>query len=148
MHKIFYENIFISDIITNKSLTIEEMLELTDFDEQAFKAKHGFEALDPAHFRATYFDFKQSLPHIEPETEELTDFDGSVLIYRFKKLALSDNLTLTLYDNAQATLEYRNNEIETFWWDDEAAEMIAEIDNVKISDLFSMMYSKRWQSII
>src|SRR5690625_7646015 len=121
MHKIFYENIFISDIITNKSLTIEEMLELTDFDEQAFKAKHGFESLDPADFSAIYFDFEQSLPHIEPEIEERTDVDGSGLIYRFKKLALSDNLTLTLFDNAQATLEYRHNAIEMCRCVDEAA---------------------------
>lgn len=148
MIKIFYENIFISDIVTNKSMSIDEMLELIDFDEQAFRDKHGFEALDPAHFRTIYFDFEQSLPHIGPETEELIDVDRSVIKYIFKRLNITEHLTLILYDSGQATLEYRNNEIETFWWDDEAAEMIAEIDNVKISDLFSMMYSKRWQSII
>src|SRR5690625_3797648 len=148
MNKIFYENIFISDIITNKSLTIEEMLEAVGFDEEAFKEKHGFEALDPADFSAIYFDFEASLPGVDIEVEQLKDVDGSVLIFRYKKLALSDHLTLTLYDNAQATLEFDSNEIITFWWDDEAAEMIAEIDNVKISDLFSMMYNKRWQSII
>src|SRR5699024_7434435 len=103
MYKIFYENIFISDIITNKSLTIEEMLELIGFDEEAFKAKHGFEALDPADFNVRYFDFESSLPFIKAETEELTDVDGSIIKYTFKRIDLGRHLSLYLYDNAQAT---------------------------------------------
>src|SRR5699024_7641246 len=114
MIKIFYKNIFINDIITNKSLTIDEMLELIDFDEQAFRDEHGFEVLDPSDFRAVYFDLKTSLPSVDIEVEPLKDIDGSDMSFRFKRLPIAEHLTLFLFDSGQATLEYDGNELTTF----------------------------------
>jgi len=65
-----------------------------------------------------------------------------------KELKLGEKLSLLLYTSGQATLAYRHREIETFMWDEEAAEMFDRIDNVEIADLFAMMYSKRWISSI
>lgn len=139
MIKIFYENIFISDFVTNKSMTIEEMLGLIDFDEEAFKEKHGFEALDPAEFRTVYFDFEQSLPHIEPEIEELTDVDGSDMSFRFKRLNITEHLTLFLFDNGQATLEFDGNELITFYWNDDVEQMVRRVDDVSVSEFFRVI---------
>ena len=143
MIKIFYGNIFISDLITNKSMTIEEMLEIIDFDAEAFKEKRGFESLDPADFRAVHFDFEKSLPSVEIQTEIIDNEE-----HRSKTLKINDKLELILYDRGQATLAYRHIEVETFYWDDEAERLFSDIDNVKISDLFAMMYRKRWISSV
>lgn len=141
MHKIFYENIFISDIITNKSLTIEEMLETVGFDEQAFKAKHGFEALDPADFNVRYFDFEASLPGVGIEVEQLKDFDGSDMSFRFKRLNIAEHLTLFLYEDGQATLEFDGNELLTFYWNDEVERMLGRVDDVNVSEFFEVIAS-------
>ena len=139
MHKIFYGDIFISDLVTNKSLTIEEMLELIGFDEEAFKEKHGFEALDPAHFRTIYFDFNASLPGVEIEVEQLKDFDGSDMSFRFKRLNITEHLTLFLYEDGQATLEYDGNELLTFYWSDEVERMLSRVDDVSVSEFFEVV---------
>src|SRR5699024_5800236 len=139
MHKIFYENIFISDLITNKSMTIDEMLELTDFDEQAFKAKHGFEALDPSDFRAVYFDLKTSLPSVDIEVEPLKDIDGSDMSFRFKRLNIAEHLTLFLFESGQATLEYDGNELTAFYWKADVEQMIIRVDDVSLSEFFEVI---------
>lgn len=139
MNKIFYENIFISDFITNKSMSIEEMLELIDFDEQAFKAKHGLEALDPAEFKAIYFDFEASLPGAEIEVEPLKDIDGSDMSFRYKRLHIAEHLTLFLFDNGQATLEFDGNELITFYWSDEVEQMLGRVDDVSVSEFFEVV---------
>lgn len=141
MNKIFYENIFISDIITNKSMTIDEMLELIDFDEQAFKAKHDLEALDPAGFKTIYFNFESSLPGVEIEVEQLKDFDGSDMSFRFKRLNITEHLTLFLYEDGQATLEFAGNELITFYWNEEVEEMLGRVDNVSIAEFFRVIAS-------
>lgn len=141
MHKIFYEDIFITDLITNKSMTIEEMLELTDFDEEAFKEKHGFEALDPADFSVKYFNFEASLPDVEIEVEQLKDFDGSDMSFRFKRLNITEQLTLFLFDDGQATLEFDGNELLTFYWSDEVERMLERVDDVSVSEFFGVIAS-------
>lgn len=139
MIKIFYENIFISDFVTNKSMTIEEMLELIDFDEEAFKEKHGLEALDPVDFRAVYFDFESSLPGVDIEVEQLKDFDGSDMSFRFKRLNITEHLTLFLYEDGQATLEFDGNELLTFYWSDEVEEMLERVGDVSVSEFFRVI---------
>ena len=139
MIKIFYENIFISDLITNKSMTIDEMLELTDFDEQAFKAKHGFEALDPSDFRAVYFELETSLPSVDIEVEPLKDIDGSDMSFRFKRLPIAEHLTLFLFDSGQATLEYDGNELTTFYWNDDVEQIVSRVDDVSVSEFFEVI---------
>lgn len=89
-------------------------------------------------------DYLKDLPI---EKEELDDV-GSTFTYRYKRLDITDYLALILFDSGQATLEYREHEIETFYWDDEAEAMFAKIDDIQISELFRMMYSKRWKSIM
>lgn len=94
------------------------------------------------------FNLSDHLEQLEIITEHLDDVDGSTFTTKHKALKLGEQLTLYLYDSGQATLEYRDREVETFMWDDEAAAMFADIDNVKISELFAMMYSKRWISAV
>jgi len=139
MNKIFYENIFISDIITNKSMTIEEMLELIDFDEQAFRDEHGFEALDPADFKTIYFDFESSLAGADIEVEPLKDIDGSDMSFRFKRLNIAEHLTLFLFDDGQATLEFDGNELITFYWNEEVERMLERVDDVSMAEFFRVI---------
>lgn len=139
MYKIFYENIFISDIATNKSLTIEEMLGLIDFDEQAFKSKHGLESLDPADFKAIYFDFEASLPNVDIKVEPLKDIDGSDMSFRFKRLNIAEHLSLFLFDNGQATLEFDGNELITFYWNDDVERMLGRVDDVSMAEFFGVI---------
>lgn len=139
MYKIFYENIFISDINTNKSLTIEEMLGLIDFDEQAFRNEHGLESLDPADFKAIYFDFKASLPGADIEVEPLKDIDGSDMSFRFKRMNIAEHLTLFLFDDGQATLEFDGNELITFYWNDDVERMLSRVDDVSMAEFFGVI---------
>jgi hypothetical protein len=52
--KIYYENIIVGEVITNRSMTVDEALELIGFDEEAFCREHGFDAVDYNDFRLDY----------------------------------------------------------------------------------------------
>lgn len=52
--KIYYENILVGEVITNRSLTINEALELIDFNESDFIAANGFDDIDYGDFRMDY----------------------------------------------------------------------------------------------
>ena len=94
------------------------------------------------------FNLNDHLKECEIITEQLREVDRSIFTLRHKELRIGEELALYLYDSGQATLEYRKHEVETFIWDEEAAAMIADIDNVKMVDLFSMMYGKRWEASV
>ncbi|GAA0395824.1 hypothetical protein [Paenibacillus motobuensis] len=49
--KIYYEDILVGEVLTNRSLTVGEALELVGFDEEKFIAENGFDDID-------YNDFK------------------------------------------------------------------------------------------
>lgn len=51
MLKIYYEDIYVGEIITNQSLTVEEALDLLEFDEQTFLNENQFDAIDYNDFR-------------------------------------------------------------------------------------------------
>ena len=51
MAKLFYEEILVAEITTNKSLTVDEVLEQIEFNEQEFITEQGFDDID-------YNDFK------------------------------------------------------------------------------------------
>lgn len=65
--------------------------------------------------------------------------------YYHKRLKITDQLSLFLYDSGQATLAYRDQEIETFMWDTECERVFSDVDSVTISDLFELMDNKRVQ---
>ena len=44
--KIYYENFHVGDVVTNQSLTMDEALNLVDFNESEFCEKHGFDDID------------------------------------------------------------------------------------------------------
>jgi|SRR5699024_1861941 len=139
MNKIFYENIFISDFITNKSLTIEEMLELIDFDEREFIEEHGFEALDPADFKTIYFNFEASLPGVDAEVEGLKDLDGSDMSFKYKRLEITSKLSLILFDEGIASLEFAGQDVVSFHWDEDmeyVASRLVDGGDVGIRELF------------
>lgn len=125
-------------------MTIEEMLEVVGFDEQFFKNRYSLESLDPAGFRAVYFDFNASLPSANSMEESFKEWDGSETIFRYKQLFITKELSLFLYESAQATLEFDGIEIITFYWNDDIEKMFNDIDNVKISELFNKMIETKW----
>ena len=52
--KIYYEEILVGEVVTNRSLTVGEALELVSFDEEAFISEHGFDGIDFNDFRLDY----------------------------------------------------------------------------------------------
>ena len=54
MAKVFYEEILVGEITTNKTLTIDEALGLISFDEQKFISEQGFDDIDYNDFELKY----------------------------------------------------------------------------------------------
>ena len=54
MAKLFYEEILVGEITTNKSLTVQEALEQIEFDEQKFITEQGFDDIDYNDFKLIY----------------------------------------------------------------------------------------------
>ncbi len=54
MAKVFYEEILIGEVKTNKSLTVSEALELISFDEEHFLSEQGFDDIDYNDFKLIY----------------------------------------------------------------------------------------------
>ena len=54
MVKIYYEDILVGEILTNRSLTVDEALDLIGFDEQQFINDNGFDDIDYNDFRLEY----------------------------------------------------------------------------------------------
>ncbi|NCG67158.1 hypothetical protein GWJ21_04150 [Bacillus coagulans] len=54
MAKVFYEDILVGEVLTNRSLTVEEALEAIGFDEAKFIEEQGFDDIDPNDFRVEY----------------------------------------------------------------------------------------------
>ena len=52
--KVFYEDILVGEVLTNRSLTVDEALELIGFDEEKFIADNGFDGIDYNDFRLEY----------------------------------------------------------------------------------------------
>lgn len=52
--KIYYEDVFVGRILTNRSLTVDEALDLIDFNEQEFIEENGFDDIDYGKFRMVY----------------------------------------------------------------------------------------------
>ena len=52
--KVYYEDILVGEVITNKSMTVDEALQAIGFDEEAFIAEQGFDAIDYNDFRMDY----------------------------------------------------------------------------------------------
>lgn len=52
--KIYYEDILVDEVVTNRSMTVDEALELIDFDEQKFIADNGFDDIDYNDFKLEY----------------------------------------------------------------------------------------------
>lgn len=52
--KVYYENIFVGEVLTNRSLTTDEALELVDFNEHNFCEENGFDDIDYNDFRLEY----------------------------------------------------------------------------------------------
>jgi len=54
MAKVFYEDILVGEVLTNRSLTVDEALELIGFNEEAFIEENGFDAVDYDDFKLVY----------------------------------------------------------------------------------------------
>jgi len=53
---VYYEELLIGQLTTNRSLTIDEALQALGFDEQAFKDAQGFDNVDYNEFRLEAVD--------------------------------------------------------------------------------------------
>lgn len=52
--KIYYEDILVDEVVTNRSMTVDEALELIDFDEEKFISENGFDDIDYNDFKLVY----------------------------------------------------------------------------------------------
>ncbi|GIP10377.1 hypothetical protein J1TS5_25470 [Paenibacillus macerans] len=52
--KVFYEDILVGEVLTNRSMTVGEALELIGFDEQKFISDNGFDDIDYNDFKMEY----------------------------------------------------------------------------------------------
>ncbi|MFD1350131.1 hypothetical protein [Oceanobacillus caeni] len=52
--KIYYEDILVDEVVTNRSMTVDEALELIDFDEEKFISNNGFDDIDYNDFKLVY----------------------------------------------------------------------------------------------
>lgn len=52
--KIYYDDILVGEVLTNQSLTVEEALELIEFDEQEFIKEQNFDDIDYNDFKLIY----------------------------------------------------------------------------------------------
>lgn len=52
--KIYYEDILVGDVVTNRSMTVDEALELIGFNEQEFIEANGFDDIDYNEFKLEY----------------------------------------------------------------------------------------------
>ncbi|MEI3606912.1 hypothetical protein SPD48_14505 [Pseudogracilibacillus sp. SE30717A] len=89
------------------------------------------------------FKLEDHLRDCEIVSEVFKDLDGYITL-KHKKLKLGEELSLYLYDSGQATFEYRDREVETFMWNEDAAELFEHFYSLRITDLFEFMYQRRW----
>ncbi|MEK5524155.1 hypothetical protein [Heyndrickxia sp. FSL W8-0423] len=54
MAKVFYEDILVGEVVTNRSLTVDEALELIGFNEEKFIEENGFDDIDYNDFKLVY----------------------------------------------------------------------------------------------
>jgi Helix-turn-helix domain len=54
MAKVYYEDILVGEVLTNRSLSVEEALDLIGFDEAKFIADNGFDDIDYNDFKLVY----------------------------------------------------------------------------------------------
>src|SRR5699024_6526070 len=54
MVKVTYEDVLVGEATTNKSLTVDEALNLIDFDEQEFLEEQGWDDIDYNEFKLVY----------------------------------------------------------------------------------------------
>lgn len=52
--KVMYEDVLVGEVLTNRSLTVDEALELIDFDEEAFLTERGWDDIDYNDFKLVY----------------------------------------------------------------------------------------------
>ena len=52
--KIYYEDILVGEVLTNRSLHVDEALNLIGFNEQEFIEENGFDDIDYNDFRMEY----------------------------------------------------------------------------------------------
>lgn len=52
--KVMYEGILVGEVITNRSLTVDEALELIGFDEAKFIEENGMDDIDYNDFKLVY----------------------------------------------------------------------------------------------
>jgi len=52
--KVKYEGIVVGEVVTNKSMTVEEALEAIEFNEEKFLQEQGFDDIDYNDFELEY----------------------------------------------------------------------------------------------
>ena len=79
--KVFYGEIMVGEVATNRSISVDEALKLIGFDEQAFIAEHGFDDIDYNEFTLDYdssvkverIEFMENFPNQDEAYAILTD---------------------------------------------------------------------------
>lgn len=89
------------------------------------------------------FDLNDYLKDYEIIADDFEDIDDKVVTLYHKEVNIGKGLQLSLYTSGYAVLDFNGFEIVMFYWDEEADRLFQNIDNVKIAELFDMVYDKR-----
>ncbi len=54
MAKLFYEDLLVAEIVTNRTLSVDEVIDQIEFNEQEFIEQNGFDDIDYNEFRLEY----------------------------------------------------------------------------------------------
>lgn len=52
--RLYYEDILVGEVVTNHSMSVDQALNLIDFNEEEFIKEHGFDDIDHNDFRLEY----------------------------------------------------------------------------------------------
>lgn len=52
--KVMYEDILVGEVVTNRSMTVGEALEIIGFDEERFISENGFDDINYGDFKLVY----------------------------------------------------------------------------------------------
>lgn len=139
------------ELINNRSITIDEALELIEFDEQAFKSDHGYDKIDYNEFtmevkQMTYktidnFEFDR----IAGDFKTVEDVDSFGDRWKHKERTISEGVKLFVYESGHAALEFCKDEGQylEFLYTDEVEEVFNEFENITAIELFDVLNRNR-----
>ena len=73
MYEDVYGDIFVGDLLTNQSLTVDQALDLIDFNPDKFMADHDFDDIDYNNFKLVYCQLTKKLKQLDRIVHKLSN---------------------------------------------------------------------------